>query len=542
MAKNKTSSILKNFAAVIYVVAAFYGCASIQQPEGGPRDTTPPKILKLFPADKTVNFKAQKVTFEFDEYFKIENEFKEFSVSPEMKKPPVLKKKGKKLEITFPDSLETNTTYTLNFGKSIVDVNEGNIVKNLTYVFATGPQLDSLSIKGRVTNSLTGQPELDAVAFILPINKDTLLGKGRPSIYTTTDSSGNYSLNNLRKDTYRIYAIKEKNGDKIYQQSTDEIGFIKDSVLLTGNLDSMNMKVFKERATQFRIIEKKLGADGVISFIFNQKLKSPEVIVLEPGALDVSKKFRFSPTKDSLKVWLTDLSFDSTKISIKDEGKLLQTTTLTRGKKETYLRSLIVNTNLEGNALNPNKPLKFTFNLPIESADPGKITLLEDSIEMENFTLVKDSLDFLSYTLKYPWKPKKSYDLKLGPGAFTAIFNTKNKEYPSSFTVAGKDNYGTLKVKIVTPEKDKSYILQVVDGNKNVINTLLIKQDTAVNFSNYKAGKYFIRITYDTNKNGVWDTGNVSQRLQPEKIWDEPKELSIRPLWERNETITIPKE
>jgi uncharacterized protein (DUF2141 family) len=276
--------------------------------------------------------------------------------------------------------------------------------------------------------------------------------------------------------------------------------------------------------------------------IFNQKLKSPEVIVLEPSALDVSKKFRFSPTKDSLKVWLTDLSFDSTKISIKDEGKLLQTTTLTRGKKETYLRSLVVNTNLEGNVLNPHKPLKINFNLPIESADASKVVLLEDSVEIENFTLIKDSTDFLSYTLKYPWKPKKTYDLKLTAGAFIAIFNTKNKEYPSTFTVAGKDNYGTLKAKIVTTEKDKNYILQVVDGNKQVINTLLIKQDTAVNFTNYKAGKYFIRITYDSNKNGVWDTGNVSKGLQPEKIWDVPKELSIKPLWERNETITIPKE
>jgi uncharacterized protein (DUF2141 family) len=542
MTKNKISPFLKNFTAIFCLTAAFCGCASIKQPEGGPRDTTPPKILKMFPEDKTVNFKAEKLTIEFDEYFKIENEYKEFSVSPEMRKPPVLKKKGKKLEITFPDSLETNTTYTLNFGKAIADVNEGNIVKNLTYVFATGPQLDSLSIRGRVTNSLTGEPELDAVAFILPLSKDTLLGKGKPSIYTTTDSSGNYSLNNLRKDTYKIYSIKEKNGDKIYQQSTDEIGFIKDSVLLTANLDSMNMKVFKERATQFRIIDKKLGNDGVISLIFNQKLKSPEVIVLEPSALDVSKKFRFSPTKDSLKVWLTDLSFDSTKISIKDEGKLLQTTTLTRGKKETYLRSLVVNTNLEGNVLNPHKPLKINFNLPIESADASKVVLLEDSVEIENFTLIKDSTDFLSYTLKYPWKPKKTYDLKLTAGAFIAIFNTKNKEYPSTFTVAGKDNYGTLKAKIVTTEKDKNYILQVVDGNKQVINTLLIKQDTAVNFTNYKAGKYFIRITYDSNKNGVWDTGNVSKGLQPEKIWDVPKELSIKPLWERNETITIPKE
>ena len=31
------------------------------------------------------------------------------------------------------------------------------------------------------------------------------------------------------------------------------------------------------------------------------------------------------------------------------------------------------------------------------------------------------------------------------------------------------------------------------------------------------------------------------KRLQPEKIWNEPKELSIQANWDRNETITIPK-
>src|SRR5215217_20485 len=361
MTKKNLSSIFRFFIASVFAIALFYGCASIQQPQGGPRDITPPEVLKMTPVNKTVNFKAPKIIIEFDEYFKIENEFKEFSVSPEMARPPVLKKKGKRLEITFPDTLEKNTTYTLNFGKAITDVNEGNAVKNLTYVFATGPKLDSLSIKGRVTNSITGLPELDAIAFILPLNKDTLLGKGKPSIYTTTDSSGHYSLNNLRQDTYKIYAIRDKNGDKTYQQSADEIGFIKDSVLLTANLDSMNMKLFKERAVLFRILDKRLGPDGVISFAFNQRLKSPEVIVLDPPNLDVSKKFKFSRYNDSLKVWLTDLSFDSTKISIKDEGKLLQTTTLTRGKKETYNRTLTIVSNLEESTLNPNRPFKFNF-------------------------------------------------------------------------------------------------------------------------------------------------------------------------------------
>lgn len=542
MAKNKNIVFVRNFSVLFLIISLIYSCASIQQPQGGPRDTTPPKVLKMEPKDLTTNFAAEKLVIEFDEYFKIQNEFKEFSVSPEMPKPPILKTKGKKLEITFPDSLEKNTTYTLNFGKAIADVNESNVVKNLTYVFSTGAKLDSLNIKGKVTNALTGEPELDAVAFILPLNRDTLFGKGKPSIYTLTDSSGNFSLKNLRSDTYKLYVLKEKNGDKIYQQGTEDVGFMKDSIVLTKNLDSMNVKLFREDATTFRILDKRLNQDGSITFVFNQKLKKPEVAVTDPPALDASKIFKFSKSNDSLKVWLTDLSFDSTKISIKESGKLLQTTTLTRGKKETYTRTLTAVNNLDNRVLPPGRTLKFTFNFPIESFDASKITLLEDSVDNKNFTLTKDSLDQLSFYLRHAWKAKTIYDVKFAPGAFTAIFKTQNKEINTTLELGKKDDYGTLKVKIVPPEKEKSYILEIIDGNKNIVNTIVVKQDTAVNFSNYKGGKYFIRITYDTNKNGVWDTGNVSLGVQPEKIWNEPKELSIRPNWERNEVITIPKE
>lgn len=524
------------------LVSIIIGCASIQTPQGGPRDDKAPEIITMIPKNQTTNFNFKKILIEFDEYFKIENEVKEFSISPELAVAPTLKVKQKRLEITFTDTLEKNTTYTLNFGKAIADINEGNAIKNLTYVFATGPNLDSLSIKGRVTNTKTGKPELDAIAFILPLNRDTLLGKGKPSIYTRTDSNGNYALNNLREDTYRIYALKETNGDKVYQQATDEIGFIKDSVILTKNIDSANLKLFKEDALAFRILDRKLENDGSISFVFNQKLKKPEVIVLDPPALDVSKKIKFSKYHDSLKIWLKDLSFDSTKISIKDDGKLLQTSTITRGKKETYTRALTAAGNLEGSALNPNKPLRLTFNFPVDSVNKSKITILEDSVEVTNFTVVRDSIDFLSYYVRYPWKVKRPYDITYGAGAFTAIFNTKNKEFKQNFSLASKDDYGTLVAKIVVPEKNKSFILDVLNENSAVVNTTLINQDTTVTFGNYKAGKYFFRITYDENKNGIWDTGNVFKRLQPERIWNEPKEMSIRANWERKETITIPKE
>ena len=542
MAKNRSIASLINFLAIFSISVLFYACASIQQPQGGPKDTDPPKILKMSPKNLMTNFTAKKVTIEFDEFFKIQNEFKEFSVSPDVERPLTLKPKGKKLEITFPDSLEKNTTYTLNFGKAIVDVNEGNVLKNFTYVFSTGPRLDSLSIKGKVTNSITGLPELDAVVFVLPLNRDTIFGKKKPSIFTTTDSSGNYALNNLREDTYKIYALKEKNGDKIYQQASDEIGFLKDSIVLRKPIENIDLKIFKENATVFRILEKKLNTDGSINMVFNQKLKKPEIQVTDPPGLDAAKLFKFNKTNDTLKVWLKDLSFDSTKIAVKNEGKLLQTVNFTRGKKETYTRVISATDNMEGKLLNPNKSLKLSFNFPIDSLNLKKISLLEDSVERSGFTISKDSIDLLSYYVKYPWKPKKNYELKFEAGAVTGIFNTKNKEFIKTFDLANKDDYGTLIVKIVTPEPNKSYILEVVDANKYVANTLVVTRDTTVTFANYKAGKYWLRITYDTNKNGVWDSGNVSSKLQPERIWNEPKELSIRALWERNETVTIPKE
>ncbi len=542
MAKKRIIENLRNFIPLFSISIVFYACASIQQPQGGPRDTEPPKILKITPKNLSVNFTAEKIVVEFDEYFKIQNEFKEFSVSPEMERPPILKTKGKKLEVTIQDTLEKNTTYTFNFGKAIADVNESNVVKNFTYVFSTGPQLDSLSIKGQVTNSVTGLPELDAVVFIFPLNRDTLFGKRKPSIFTTTDSSGNYALNNLRKDTYKIYALKEKNGDRIYQQATDEIGFLKDSIVLDSVIQNVNIGIFKEDATIFRIVDRRLNTDGSITLSFNQKLKKPEVVVTDPPNLDAEKLIKFSKNNDSLKIWLKELSFDSTKIAIKDRGVVLQTANFTRGKKETYTRVLNATDNIEGRQLNPNRPLKLTFNFPIESTDISKITLLEDSVDRKNFTLVKDTADLLSYYFTYPWKPKKTYDIKFADGAFTAIFNSKNKEFTKTFELASKDDYGTLIVKIVPPEPNKSYILDVLNEAKGVVNTLVVTRDTTVRFANYKAAKYWLRISYDTNKNGVWDTGNVSLGLQPEKIWNEPKELSIRANWERNETVTIPKE
>ncbi|WP_432709665.1 Ig-like domain-containing protein [Pedobacter sp.] len=542
MAKQGIAQIIPIFLSVILGISSFIGCGTPGQLVGGPRDSIAPKVIKMTPPDFTTNFKGDKIEIQFDEYFKIQNEAKEFSVSPEFERQPTLKVKKKVLEISFQDTLEKNTTYTLNFGKSISDINEGNYIKNFTYVFSTGPELDSLSISGQVTNALTGAPEIEAVVMIFPVARDTLWGNKKASIYTTTDSSGNYQLKNLRAGTYKIYALQEKNSDKIYQQPTDEVAFLKDTIDLEGDRKNVNLKIFKEDATVFRVTDRKLNADGSIFIAVNQKLKKPSIRIIEPPGLDENKLVKFNATNDSLKLWLKDLSFDSTKVAIYDEGKALDTIKFTRGKRETYTRNLNANDNLEGNLLNPNKALKLTFNFPIEQVDPSKIVLTEDSVVKSGLIVEKDTSDFLSYLVRYPWIAKRTYELKFGAGAFTAIFNTKNKEFIRSFELANKDNYGTLQLKVLITDPKNQYILQVIDENDGVISSSTFQKDTTLVFNNYRAGKYFVRVIYDTNNNGKWDTGSVAEGRQPEKVYNEPKELSIKANWDRNETITIPKE
>lgn len=541
--QNKRTPLSSLINYSIYgLICLLSACAVPQTPQGGPKDTTPPKVVTMVPKNLTKNFSAKKITIEFDEYFKLNDEFKEFSISPDQEKPPILKIKGKKLEIDLQDTLEKNTTYTLNFGKAVADVNEGNVVKNLSYVFSTGPKIDSLQLSGTVISSLTGEPELDATVFILPLNKDSLFGKKRASIYTTTDSSGRYQLNNLREDKYKVYALKEPGGggDKIYQQLSDEIGFRKDTVNMNKNIQNYDLQVFKEKAAHFRTLDRKFNLDGSMSFVFNQQLKNPRITVIDPSSLNTDKYVAFSKNNDSAKVWLGKLTFDSVKLVISAAGKNLDTIAFTRGKKDDYKRELTFTDNTSDLKLSPFRIYTLTANFPLTSVDQNKIVLMEDSVKRTNFELLKDSSDFLKYEIKYPWRTKKNYILKLDPGAFTAIFNTKNKQINKAFTLGSQDDYGSLILHVEVPDTSKNYLVEFITEQKETIKSYDISKNQTINFKNYPSGKYYIRVIYDANKNGEWDTGNVKAGLQPEKIWYDPIERSLRANWEREDKLVIP--
>src|SRR5690606_268701 len=135
----------------------------------------------------------------------------------------------------------------------------------------------SLTITGTVTNTLSKKPVLDATVFIIPISQDSIFGKRRANIFTTTDSSGNFSLKYLRPDTYRVYALKEEGGDRVYNSPNEEIAFLSAPLVFTKDTTGIKLELFRQEAGRFRIVDRKIEKDGKIVYMFNQKLSKPGI-------------------------------------------------------------------------------------------------------------------------------------------------------------------------------------------------------------------------------------------------------------------------
>ncbi|MDB5032320.1 Ig-like domain-containing protein [Mucilaginibacter sp.] len=549
MTLNKKGLFFYKNLCLLGLAMLYFGCAVQQKPQGGPRDRTPPKLLKATPKNQTHNFAAKQIQLDFDEYFKLTNQFQEITISPAPDKSPDFKVKQKSLVITFKDTLLKNTTYVINFGTAIRDVNEGNILKNFTYVFSTGTHIDSLSISGSVINSLTQKKEVlgtneNVTVMLFTLKQDSLLfGKKKPSVFTSVDSAGNFSLNNLKEGQYKIYALRETAPNKIYDNDNELIAFSKKIINLQHDTAGVRLKLFKQIPPKFRIAEKKFDIDGKMFFAFNKSLDKPSVRIIYPPGLDEQKIVDISKTRDTVLIYSKNMDFDSVRVAIYDNNKPIDTTYLRKSKKETYTRNLQLKFGLSKNAsaLKPGTDLHIYSNTPIASFDQSLVALMEDSTRV-NFTLTKDTGTTKSLMLKYRWRQKATYTLTFNEGSVTSMYGDINKKQLVKFKIDNPEEYSTLTLKVTVPDTGRSYIVELLNEQKNVLRSNHVTKNTSIAYRNIYTGKFTVRVIYDDNKNGKYDPGSLKNKTQPENIWVYEKIFALRPNWEIDEELVIPKE
>jgi len=542
----KTTDFKNRFIFGIFAMLSLscIRCANMQRPTGGPKDSIPPKLLAEHPENFMRNFREKRITLTFDEFIKLNNQFKEFSISPDVDDPVIYKVKRKNLVITLPDSLEENTTYTINFGKGLVDYNEGNPIVNYNYVFATGDELDSLAISGSVRNGFTKsfdqKRDENIKILLIPTRQDSIFGKRKANIYTNVDTGGNFKFNNLREDTYRIYALKEQNNDRIFNGNDEWIGFLADSIVLNKDTSGIKLELTKAYPKDFRIMERKMDANGYVLLTFNRPLENPSTTILFPEKLDSSKVEKFAMNNDSVKIFIENRELDSIKIVLKDGEDSLDTLLIRIGKNLKFDREVKPLLNVS-NKVDKIRHVRLTSSSPLASVDKEKILLNEDSIPRRNFQLQQDSLNGDLYHIRFNWRPKKNYELVIQENALKSPFGDTNKEFKALFTLDESNNYGNISFTINGMDTTMNYIAEVINEQKDKVfdHRKIDVKNREITYSNFPAGKYSLRIIYDENGNGRWDPADVYAKKQAEHIWYLGKTFTIRANWDQNETVEL---
>lgn len=529
------------FLFIFIIAMVSYQCAQRGTPTGGPRDITPPALVRAEPPNMTTNFNEKKIRLYFNELVKLKDIQKQLIVSPPLKYPPILSPLGnanKFVEITIKDTLEPNTTYTLNFGQGIVDNNEENPIPFFSYVFSTGDYIDSLELAGVVKDAFNKDVD-DFISVMLykidsTYNDSTLYRKPPNYITNTLDSAVIFRLKNLKEGKYALFAIKDASGNNLFDQKTDKIGFIKDTIdLPTDSIYLLNL--FKE-VPDYGVAVPSMVASNKISFGYFGDGTTTTIETLSQLPDTVQTMVTKERGKDTLNFWFTPFKMDSILFAITNERLKVSDTFNVKSQKVAF-DSLRLSMNQTGN-LEFGQPINLLVNTPLIAFDSSKITLTDVDSTLINPDI---TLDTLANLLNFDFKinPSQNYRLQLLPGAITDFFDNTNDTVAYNLRTKSTADYGNLTLNLTGSSITYPIIVQLTNDKGDLQREIYATESQSFEFSNLNPGNYRARVIYDTNENGKWDTGSFLQKKQPERISYYPTSIEVRANWEKIETFNL---
>ncbi|PKA82746.1 Ig-like domain-containing protein [Ulvibacter sp. MAR_2010_11] len=523
--------------AVLFLLS-FVDCAKKGTPTGGKKDSIPPVIVKSVPENFSINFTDTEIRIYFDEYIKLKNLQTHLIISPPLKYPPVITplSTSKFIKIKILDTLLPNTTYSINFGQSIVDNNEENAYDYFKYVFSTGSYIDSLKLSGKLNDALLLRPETPTTVMLYEVNeafKDSLIFSEKPMYITTTrDSTSTFELTNLKEGKYLLVALKEQSNDYTFQPKTDKIGFVNELITLPTD-STYTVSLFNE-TPDYKIGRPKHTSKNHIVFGFEGDPEALDIELLSNVPEGFSGKTYRDSKSDTLHYWFKPTVENDSLAFVVRHPK--STDTLNVRMRNLYKDSLSVKS-LSSGTLVLRDTLKLGSNTPLIAIDSEKIKVTDkDTVAIP--ATAKLNFNYNIVEIFFPKKEEQTYKVQLLPGAITDFYEKQNDTLNYGVRTKTTSDYGTISLTLST-SKSEALLVQLVDSKFKIVAEKRVAATNKAYFDYVSPGTYYIRVVFDANNNGIWDTGNFLRRLQPEKIVYYPAKIEMLANWSLNETFKL---
>ena len=533
---------LMRYSLYIMVMILIAGCARRSTPTGGLKDSIPPVLVNSNPKINSVNFNADEIRLTFDEWVKLDGLDKQLIISPPIEKNKYeikpLSGITKKLFISFLDSLQENTTYTINFGNSIVDNNEGNEMNFFNYTFSTGPTLDSLFIKGNVEDAFNLETDEYLSLQLYRIDStysDSIIYNNQPTYLANSLDTTAYRFKNLREGKYILIALKDMGNDYIFNPLYDKIGYY-DSIISLPKDSIINLKLFKEEVPIIWDRPHFINSEK-IGFGYYGKLDLSKISLVSKIPDSINYLFTKEKDKDTINFWLSKNSLDSLEFKLKEVDTIKTLTVKFDRSKDSIIDSLRIS-DITKSVIGLKEKFKLSSNLPVREISDSLIFIRDiDSTLIPFKSSINNNLD--EVTLDFDVKPQDDYSIYILPNAIIDLRGGTNDTLGFRTRSQSLEDYGNVYLNVIR-DSESQYILQMVNSNNEIVRKYnSINSDGLYNFELVNPGKYIFRMIRDNNRNKEWDTGNYLKKIQPEEVYYSNFELEIRANWDFNETLNL---
>ncbi len=534
----------KKFHTYIYIVTIsilLFSCAQIIPLTGGDKDILPPKPISFSPAEKSTNFNGKTIQIDFDEYIQLKEAQKQITINPNVNQFVNYTVDGKSLLIKFESSLKANTTYTINFGNAIVDTHEGNVLRNFTYTFSTGINIDTLTLSGRIKNHLFQKPLGDISVFLYENLNDSCVYKEQPNYFTKTNAEGFYTIKNIKPAKYKLFVLDDRNNNKLFDEN-EAIGFYNDSFIELNKNDSFNTSIFTEIPQKTFIKKVEQPYHGLIRFIFNKEIDQPSIKVGNETKNQI-------PENDTLNYYYSNwFKKDSVEFEILSNSNLIgklwfenKFKTIEDIEKSKLSKSLLL-------YADPGKLI------------PGKYLSIESAYILDkplsNFELFANNklIPTVSSQIEnrlnpnYPCtillnelvKENTQYTLKLKPNSISSNSCSIKDSLIFNFKSPNTEELCKLDIEFKLPTQ-KNLIIQLLNLKNEVCYETIVNTDTKetnlettkhITFNYITPNTYTLRVISDDDKNNKFTSGNYIKRNSPENIFVFSKPIKLLMGWE----------
>lgn len=516
-------------------IALLWSCAQPGRPSGGPKDSTPPEVILAVPPNYTVDWRASRIELVFDEYIQLKQPQQQIFISPPTNEPLDYQLRGKRLSIILPEDLLPNTTYVIQFGDALADLNEGNVQEEFSYVFSTGVTIDSLTLRGTVRDADQNQPPEGMKVHLYPMDStftDSVPALSLPRYIGVVDETGRFEVTNIRAGEYQVLGLVDGNSNYKYDLPTERIAM--HPTVRINPMDTANISLYAfEPLPPLKLRSSRLTEPRKIQLAFSGPVDSVQWQQCPPY-----RSMLWNPSRDSAWVFLSDTLRDTTRalLTLYRDAQTISDTLQWSPRSIDEKPFAITSTNASRKQLPRDGWVQWTASTPIARADSAQLRTATDTSWIP--------LQFADNILMAPlaWTYEFSGELVVPAGSVEDVYGRALDTISLALQTKQEVDYATLILEFEGADSSAFYVIELVSGSGMVIDRADVRGSSEISWTDLPPQQLFIRALDDRNGNGKWDPGDYWRRTETEIYYYFDSSVDLKPNWEMEYRWSLKKE